>query len=486
MPSLKSKSVHGFAWNFTDSVLTSGILFVTGVILARILSPDDFGLLGIITVFIGLSTVFIDSGFSTWLIRKPDCTQQDYSTSFFFNIIVSISLYLLLYVFSPAISSFFNQPLLIGLIRTYSLVLIIDSLAIIQRVHFIKRIDFKRQMYISILSAMAGGGVGVSMAFCGYGVWSLVCQAVTRQGVNTILFWILSSWRPSFLFSKQSFQELFGFGNKILFSGLITSLQNNIYFFIIGKYFTPAVLGFYTRAEQFNAMVVNNIGGPVERVLFPSLSVLQNDDERLKEAIRKTIKISFLIIATLLLFLAAIAKPLLFILIGGKWMPSVILLQLMCIATLFYPVDVINLNILKIRGRSDLILRLQIIKIAMFIPNIVIGIFYGLVPLLITRIFTTIICTWVNSRYSGSLLNYSIQEQVNDVFPIFLNSSIALLPVYLLSFLNLNLYILFTLQICLSLFLLYSIFEYNKHSEYVEIKEITCRFVKKAVHRNCK
>jgi O-antigen/teichoic acid export membrane protein len=475
LSSLKERTFRGVTWSFIDSISGSGISFIIGIILARLLSPSEFGLIGIVTVFLAFSNTFIDSGFSTGLIRKVNCKIIELETVFWFNIVVSFFLYFVLFFSSATIARFFSEPQLNQLLRLIGLVIIVDSLSLVQRTILIRRLDFKTQTKISLISTLTSGVVGVGLAFYGYGVWSLAAQIIMRQTMVSFLLWVFSQWKPKLRFSPSALRDLFGFGSKILGSQLIITTQNQIYYFIIGKFFSASSLGFFTRAEQFNAIVTNSITGTMERVFFPVLASLQNEEPRLKETIRKTLRTSFFITYLALVVLAIAAKPIVYLLLGAKWYQSIVFLQLLCIGSVFFPFNVVNLNILKIKGRSDLILKLQIIKTGLVIINIVIGILWGIVPMLTARIFTTIYATYLNGRYSGNLLNYSFRGQLNDILPYFKSNSIILVVVLGISFLPLNNYLLLALEMSTSILLFFLIFEKSKHEEYFEIKGMLLR-----------
>jgi O-antigen/teichoic acid export membrane protein len=272
-----------------------------------------------ITVFIAISNSFIDSGFSSALIRKTDIKNIDYNTVFYFNLAVGVLFYLILYLCSPLISSFFNEPILIPVTRVIGIILIINALSIIQRTIFVKKIDFKTQTRVSFLSSVLSGIIGVGMAFWGYGVWSLAGQQISRQFFNTLFLWLYSSWRPSLEFSKASFREMFGFGSKLLLSGLLDTAYQNIYYLIIGRFYTANQLGQYSRAEQFSSIFSSNLTTVIQRVSYPALSSIQEEQKRLRLAYKKTLKTTMLISFTCMLGLAAIAKSLLLMLIGEQW-----------------------------------------------------------------------------------------------------------------------------------------------------------------------
>ena len=420
---LKQKTVTGTIWSFTDSFANQGIQFIAGLILARILSPTEFGLIGILTIFIALSQSFIDSGFTHALIRKQDCTQTDYSTVFYFNFIAGIFFYFILFFSANSISIFFNEPQLELLLQVLGLGLILNAFGIIQRTILIKNIDFKLQTKVSLVSSTISGLIAITLAYNGFGVWSLVALTLSRFGFSSLLLWIWAKWKPSFIFSKKSFKELFSFGNKLLISGLIDTAYRNIYYLIIGKYFSVVELGYYTRADQFQALPSQQLTGVLGRVSYPILSTIQDNVEKLKSAYKQIIRSSMLITFVLMLGMVVIAKPMILTLIGEKWLPAVIYLQMLCFVGMFYPLHALNLNMLKVQGKSDLFLRLEIIKKLLSIPTIILGIIWGIKIMIIGMLINTIISYYINSYWSGRLIGYSSFEQIKDILPSFILAS---------------------------------------------------------------
>lgn len=419
MSSLKNKTIHGILWSAVDSFAAQGITFLVGIVLARLLAPAEFGLIGMITVFIAVSESFINSGFSQALIRKKNCTETDYSTVFYFNLLTGILFFIILFFSGPLISSFFKEPQLNLLVKVLAFVLIIDSLTMIQRTTLTKRIDFKLQARISVISVLTGGAVGIWMAYAGYGVWSLVFKTLSQRAMNSLLLWAWNRWRPLMVFSIQSFRELFAFGSRLLVSGLIDTLYRNIYYLVIGKYFSAQELGYYTRAKQFNDLPSANLNGIMSRVTFPVLSQLQDDPAKLKAGYKKMIKSIMLISMVLMAGLAAAAEPMIITLIGEKWRPAIIYLQLLTFVGMMYPLHALNLNMLQVQGRSDLFLRLEIIKKLIAIPTIIIGIFFGIKIMILGMWMNTLIAYYLNSYWSGRMINYPMREQVNDIMPGF-------------------------------------------------------------------
>ncbi|TDN98216.1 MOP flippase family protein [Sunxiuqinia elliptica] len=428
--SLKQKTINGLFWSFIDSFANQGVQFIVGIILARILSPREFGLIGMLTIFIAISQSFVDSGFSNALIRKKDCTQEDYSTVFYFNLLVGILLYLILFFSASPISSFFKEPQLTLLLKILGLGVVFNAFGLIHRTILTKEINFKLQTRVSLVASIGSGSIAVTMALLGYGVWSLVVLTLARFGLNTLFFWIWAKWKPLHVFSKKSFNELFAFGSKLLLSGLIDTIYRNVYYLIIGKYFSAKELGFYTRADQFKAFPSQNLNNIIRRVSYPVLSSIQEDTDKLKQAYQKIIRTTMFVTFCLMLGMAAVAKPMIVTLIGEKWLPSVIYLQMLCFVGMFYPLHALNLNMLQVQGRSDLFLKLEIIKKVLAVPTIIIGIFWGIKLMILGMFINTIFEYYLNSLWSGKLLNYSFKNQVKDIMPAFSTALIMAIIVY--------------------------------------------------------
>lgn len=416
---LKQKTISGLTWSFIDNFAQKGLTFVIGIILARLLSPSEFGLIGMITIFIAVSESFINSGFGAALIRKQNCTDVDFSTVFYFNLAVGVLFYWILFFSAPAISRFFNEPQLTNLVKVLAIVLIIDSLTIIQRTILTKRIDFKLQTKISVAASIVSGAVGITLAFSGFGVWSLAVKQITQRAVNSGLLWLWNRWRPLLVFSRTSFNELFSFGYKLLISGLIDTLYRNIYLLIIGKYFSAQELGYYTQALQFQSLPSQNITNIIGRVSYPVLSQMQDDKAALKRNYQKLIKSVMFITFVLMMGMAAVAEPMVITLIGEQWRPCIIYLQLLCFVGMMYPLHALNLNMLNVQGRSDLFLKLEIIKKFLAIPVIVIGVMFGIKAMIMGMMVNTQIAYFLNSYWSGRFIDYSMKDQVKDILPSF-------------------------------------------------------------------
>ena len=470
--SLKHKTVKGVGWSFIDNLSSSGVSFLVGLVLARLLTPSEYGIMAILTIFIAVSSSIVDSGFSNALIRKTDAKRVDYNTVFLFNLVVSGLLYVVLFFAAPAISVFFKEPLLVEVMRVIGWVLIINALAIIPRTLFVKDVNFKTQTKVSLIASISSGVVGIGMALAGMGVWSLVGQQLSRQLLNTLFLWIYSTWRPIWEFSLQSFRELFGFGSKLLLSGLLDTVFKEIYSLVIGRCYTSAQLGQYTRASQFNQIFSSNLTTVIQRVSYPVLSSIRDESERLREAYRKVIKSTMLITFACMLGLAAVAKPLLIILIGEKWLPAVNFLQIICFSGMLYPLHAINLNILQVKGRSDLFLKLEIIKKIIAAGPLILGVLFSIEYMLWGSVCTSFIAYFLNSYYSANLINYPTKEQIKDILPTFLVSFVTAAAMWSLTFLSLSNWLLLPLQCLLGIILAVLIYERLHLPEYMEVKQL--------------
>lgn len=481
--SLRGKTVKGVGWSFIDSFAGQGITFLVGLVLARLLTPDEYGLIGIITIFIAVFNSIVDSGFSNALIRKTDAKDIDYNTVFITNLVVSVVLFFALFFSAPLIARFFDQPLLKPLSQVMASIVIINAFAIIQRTLLVKSIDFKTQTKVSLISSISSGVVGIAMAYCGYGVWSLAGQQLSRQLLNTLFLWIYSKWYPKFQFSWNSFRELFGFGWKLLASGLIDTLWREAYQVIIGKCYSPATLGQYARGQQFGSIFSTNLNSIVQRVSYPVLSSIQDDKERLKQAYRRVIKVTMLVTFTLMLGLAAISKPMILVLIGDKWLLAASLLPIICFQMVLYPLHALNLNMLQVQGRSDLFLKLEIFKKVVGIIPLLLGIFIDIYWMLWGSVLAGIFAYYLNSYYSGKYLSYSLWAQVKDIMPSFGVAAVMAVITYLVSLLPLSPFVLLVLQIFTGTLVTIALCEIFKLEEYKEVKGMVLSVFHKIARR---
>ena len=435
---LKSKALRGFGWSFVEAIGMRTVQFVVGVILARLLLPEQFGLIGMLSIFIAVAQTFLDSGFGASLIQRPVVSDRDTSSIFYFNLLVGIAATSGLYFLAPFVANFYSQSILTPLLRLMSLLLVINSLGLVQTVLLTKEIDFKTQTKVTIIASVLSGSLGIYMAYHGYGVWSLAVQQIAGAGVRVILLWVLSTWRPKWVFSMQSLREMFGFGSKLLVSGLLNTFFENIYLIFIGKFFSASDLGYYSRANTLQQLPSQTLSGLVSRVVFPVFSSIQHDREWIKRGMKKVLTTLVLVNFPMLIGLAVVAQPLVLLLLTDKWLPCVPFLQLLCLVGLMYPLHLINLNALQAIGRSDLFLRLEIIKKVLVVLNIAITWHWGIITMISGQVLASTVSYYLNAYYNKKLLNYPIREQICDLFPYLANTMVMGGVAYSLSYLKFN------------------------------------------------
>lgn len=475
--SLKNKTIKGVGWSAADAFLGQGVTFIVGLVLARLLSPDEYGLIGICLIFTTVLNGIVDSGFSNALIRKKDVTDEDYNTMFTTNMAISIVLYVLLFVSAPFVSDFFHRVELTALIRVTGLILFLNALSITQVTILTKNIDFKTKTKASLVSAIISGVIGIAMAFKGYGVWALVAQQLSKQLLFTLCLWVLNKWWPKFTFYKDSFKYMWGFGWKLLASGILNNVWNQLYQVVIGRCYTSSTLGHYTRANEYASIFSSNLTLIVQRVSYPVLAEIQDDKERMVLGYRKVIKVTMFVTAVCMISLGAVSEPLIYTLIGTKWYEAATYLPLICISMSLYPLHAINLNILQVIGRSDIFLYLEVLKKFVGLVPLVIGVFCGIYYMLLTSILTGVISLYLNTWYTGKTLNYSFWKQLRDIAPSYFTALVIALAVYFLKYLSLPYYVVLMLQIIVGLVVCITISEIFKFDEYKELKTIVIKVV---------
>lgn len=470
--SLKKRTIKGVGWSAADAFLGQGVAFLVGVILARLLSPEEYGLIGICLIFTCVLNGIVESGFSNALVRKKNVTDDDYNTMFITNMASSIVLYILLFWSAPFISEFFHRPELTALVRVTGLVLFANALSITQVTILTKKIDFKTKTKASLTSAVLSGGIGIVMAFVGYGVWALVAQQVTRQLLYTLCLWVLNYWWPKLRFSKESFRYMWGFGWKLLVSGLLNNIWNQVYQVVVGKFYSPATLGQYTRSQEYAKIFSENITSIVQRVSYPVLSEIQDDKKRMVEGYRKVIKMTMFVTAISMIALGAVAEPMIYCLIGPKWHEAATYLPLICISMSLYPLHAINLNMLQVQGRSDIFLYLEIIKKVIAVFPICMGIFVDIYWMLVASILTGLVAFFLNSYYTGKSLGYSSWRQLKDVAPSYGVAFMIALAVYFFKYLPLSYWVILPIQIVVGAMVGIVVSELVHLEEYVEMMKM--------------
>ena len=419
---LKKQTKKGVIWSAIQRFSTQGIQFITTLIMARMLTPAEYGTIGMLSIFLAISSVFIDSGFVNALTRKQDRTHNDICTVFFFNISISIIAYLFLFLAAPYIAAFYNMTELKLILRIIGLTLIINSFSAVQATLLTINLNFLSQARITVISLIISALVGIILAYKGFSYWSLVAQSLVSSSISSILYWYYSKWRPNMIFSINSFKDMFGFGWKLLVLSLIDSTYGNLYSMVIGKVYSASTLGNYNRAESYANFPSISLTGIMQRVTYPILCRLQEDKQDLANTYRSFIKISAFIIFPLMMLLSALAYPFIIIIIGKQWEVSATLLQILCFSLMWYPIQAINLNLLLVKGRSDLSLRLEIIKKILGTSILFIAIPMGIIALCYSRIIMSILSLVINTYYTDKIIKHGFIDQIIDLLPTILIS----------------------------------------------------------------
>jgi O-antigen/teichoic acid export membrane protein len=413
----KKKILSSLYWKFLERGGTQGLQFVVSVILARLLLPSDYGIIGLITIFISISAVFVQSGFGTALIQKANADETDFSSVFFLSLAVATALYLLLFFTAPIIARFYREPILVPVIRVLAITLLFGAINCVQNAMVSRTMLFRRFFFSSMGGIIGSGGLGIAMAYRGYGVWSLVAQQLTNNLLVTCILWFTVKWRPRAHFSFWRVKTLFNFSGKLLASSLLDTVFTNIYGLVIGKVYNAAMLGFYNRAFQFPNIIESNIDASIQSVMLPALASRQNDRPAVKSMARRSMKTSSYIIMPLMLGMAAIAKPLVSLLLTDRWLPCVPFVRLLCLSFAIMPIQTANLSAINALGRSDIFLKLELIKKALVTVALVISIPLGIYAMVIGRVITAYMASFINSYPNKRLMNYTFFEQWKDMLP---------------------------------------------------------------------
>ena len=477
---LKTKTAKGVGWGFADNILGLGITAAANIILARILSPADFGIIGMTAIFMTLSTSLVDSGFTGALTRKKDAVKADFDTVFYFNLAVSCLLYAVLFFCSPFIARFFREPILIPVIRILGISLIINAFGIVQKIILVRRIDFRTQAWISLVSSFAAAVAAVAMAFYGFGVWSLVVLQVGKLAVNTILLWSVSKWYPGLCFSRKSFRDMFSFGGRLLITSIISAIWSEMYSFIIGKMYSSSVLGQYSRADKVKNMVTSNVSSVMQKVSYPVLASIQDEGERQINVYRKVLKTTVLISFTAVFGVWAVAGPFILTVFGDQWLPAVGYLRIMCFSGLFLPLMMCSANVINADGRSDITLVLEILKTVMGLIPVVFGIIFSVEALLWSMVGVSFILFVVHAAYVSKVIHYSVGRQLADILPTLCVSIVMALIVNAMNMLAIPQWLLLLLQICAGGTIVVLAYEFvYKSTEYRDIKNELFRLIRK-------
>lgn len=420
--SIRNKTIKGIAWSAIERFSVQGVSFLVQIVLARLLAPSDYGIIAILAIFLQVAQVFIDSGFANALIKKSNCSEEDFSTVFWYNLGISLFLYVILFITAPFVSIFYKNDIITTVFRVISLTIIINAFSIVQQTKLIKAVDFKSQSKVTLISSISSGIIGILLAYKGFGVWALVYQQISNGILRFILYIGISKWFPSIKWSNSAFKYVFNFGSRLLAASLISVIYKNLYSLVIGKRFTSADLGYFNRADSFAMFPSNNIGNIISRVSFPIFSSIQDDNEQLLYAYRKLIRYSSFIIFPLMFGLLAVSEPFILVTLTEKWKLCIIILQILCIDWSLDHITLLNLNLLYVKGKTDLVLKLELIKKTIAITILVVSIPLGLIAMCWGRVLYSVIATILNTYYTNKLLNFGFLKQVSDFSPFIIAS----------------------------------------------------------------
>ncbi len=444
---LKQSIVTGVIWKLLERGGVQGVQFIVQIILARLLLPSDYGILALVVIFITIANVFVQSGLSTSLIQKQVVDEIDFSSVFFVSLVIAAFLYFVLYITAPVIAVFYEKASLVPVLRVLALTLFPGAFNSIQNSIISRNMQFRRLFYSSIGAGIFSGVVGVSMAYMGYGIWALVAQQLCNSLVITIILWFSVPWRPIMKFSLAKIKILFSFGWKLLLSSLIETIYRELRSLIIGKIYSPEILGYYNRGQQFPQLIVNNISGSIQSVMLPALSTQQEYAYRVKNMVRRSIVVSSFIVFPLMVGLAVVAEPLVIVLLTDKWLPTVPFLQILCASFALWPIHTANLQAINAMGRSDIFLKLEIVKKIVGLSILAVSLPFGIYALALGEVLSGILSSFINAYPNKKLLNYGYTEQIRDVLPSLTISLIMGAIAYSLLFLHLSALVTMVLQI---------------------------------------
>ena len=459
-----SKVFNNLIWRFMERMGSQGITFIVSIILARLLDPDVYGIIALVNVFILILQVFIDSGFGNALVQKKDADDTDFSTVFYFNIVICSVLYFIMFFSAPLIARFYDEPSLVPIIRVLSLTLVISGVRNVQQAYVSKNMIFKKFFYATLFATIGSAVVGIFLAYKGFGVWALVAQNLFTNIVSTITLWIIVKWRPKLLFSFARLKGLFSYGWKILASSLLDTVYNNIRQLIIGKLYTSEDLAFYNKGKQFPNLAITNVNSSIDSVLFPAMSEIQDSKETVKAMTRRAIQVSCYVICPIMMGIAMCAQPFVSLLLTDKWLPCVPYLRIFCFTYALYPIHTANLNAIKALGRSDMFLKLEIIKKIIGMAVLLSVMWINPLVMAFSLIPIAIISSFINAFPNRKLLDYSFFEQIKDILPSIIISVVMGIAVYLVQFIGLVdiLTLLIQIIVGLVLYVLLSILTKNQ------------------------
>lgn len=441
------KTISNFLWRFAERCGAQLVTFIVSIVLARILTPEDYGTIALVTVFTTILQVFVDSGLGTALIQKKDADDLDFSSVFYFNFVVCIVLYIGMFFVTPIIAGFYNDNSLIPIIRVLSLTILISGIKGIQQSYVSRNMLFKRFFFATLGGTIFSAFLGIGLAYAGFGVWAIVAQQLSNTAIDTLILWVTVKWRPKKMFSWERLKGLFAFGWKLFVSALLDTLYNNLRNLIIGKIYSSADLAYYNQGDKFPKIIVTNINSSIDSVLLPTLASEQDDKERVKNMTRRAIKTSTYIMAPLMMGLAFCAIPIVRLVLTEKWLPCVPYLQIFCITYMFWPIHTANLNAIKAMGRSDYFLKLEIAKKSIGMILLLSTMHLGVMVMAYSLLISTVTSMMINSWPNKELLGYSFKEQMIDIFPSIVTALFMGITISLIRLLGLSDIVTLMLQI---------------------------------------
>lgn len=479
--SLQKKAKSSIIWTLLEALFVKGFTLFITIILARLLTPEDFGLMGLMTVFITIATVVVESGLGTSIIRDNNADSVDFSTVFFGNLALSLFVYPIIFFLAPFIATYFEQPILSILIRVYSISIIISAFYSIQEKLLMKELAFKELTILSFPGVLLGAVIAIIMAYYGCGVWSIIGMQLSTQTIKALVIWFKSTWRPSWLFSVEKLKFHFNFGYKLVISSIIKTLVNELYTVVIGKQFSIQTLGLYTQAKNMRSYPVTLLSGIISKVTYPLLSKIKEDNEKISKIYQSILRSVFFVITPLMLGMMVVAKPLFLILFSEKWVGVVPYFQILAVSSILTPIHEFNINVFNIYGRSDLFLKLEIIKVVMIFIAVLCGIYFGIYGLLWSIVISSYVGLFVNTHYSGNLISYKTIHQLKDMLPIFIIGFLASAAGYFVLKTLSHFNNVFQLVITLFVFLVvyFGVNILTKNKSMLEVIQFTKIFIKK-------
>lgn len=471
--------ISSLMWKFTERIGAQLVQFIVQILLARLLLPEEFGIVVIVIIFINIASILVQQGFSMALVQKSDPDNIDYSTVFYINLCVASIMYLLLYVTAPYIAVFFKQDAVTTVLRIVSITLFLGAIISIQTSYLVKRMEFKKQFLSTFVATIISGAISVVMAYKGFGVWALVTQQILSQVIIVIVLSVIVKWRPTLVFSISRAITLFSYGWKLLLSSLIDALYNNSRSIIIGRMYDANMLAYYNRGEQFPSLLVTNINGSIQSVIFPTLVAYKEDIQKVKSIVRRAVTLSSFFVFPIMTGLAATAEPIVRIILGDKWLDSVIFIQIACAYFIFWPIHTANLQAINAIGRSDIFLKLEIVKKTLGIIILICTIPFGIYAIALGLVLASFISIVINASPSKKLLNYGYFEQIKDLLPSFISAIFMGIIVYAINVIQIDIIMLLILQLIVAFgsYVLFVIL--LKDNSYVYFKSIILKKISK-------